>query len=372
MFYFLSNAPTMKMFLLVIYIVFLQQLVIAQAENMTSKQNEKTAVESYQFFISKGEEALDRQEFEKALDFYRKANELRSTDAFSIQMIKNLGNVIAVVTENEKKHSDLKRKAEINLSFDSAASALSQKKYSIAHSIYVHILTLNPVASQREFAMKRIDALELILQSAMTAKGSTSKGSQSNIAEQPVANHSNPMAEQSNSIDVKTKLDALQNQNNLKRRESDTNNFRSTTGEDQRFKTAAGLSKTNNAAHQKETKKNTEPVIVSGKQVATQKPNSRTYAIPKKSEIIKNGPQIKSNVKTSVPVKNPTIVTKSNYSYLMNEALKAINLKNYAVAKGFFQKILNLNDPQVDKNAIKLAIKSIDEVLGSRYKTPSH
>ncbi|GEO11229.1 tetratricopeptide repeat protein [Segetibacter aerophilus] len=349
-------------YLLLIQLLFIQQFLLAQNAKRNLKNTEKTSSEKYDTLLSKAELALENQELNKAKEYYKKALELRPGNTFPNQMIISIENSIATIAVNKKRDRDLARKAEINRALDSAGRAMDEGKWDASREIYLYVLSLSPVKSIEDFANHRINALNTSLGTPGLLRGANTSSVTETPTKQLEATRQTASAMEKNSLpDALIEGEAENTDKTINQeltKKSKTKKINMQVGNAYKYQ---DLSKTKSRTGQ-EKNRNASIKVSSA-------PTGSTKSLDNPSTPVGIPEKPNGSFKTgSVKQKNVDKGKGNNYGFLMNEALKAINLKKYVTARALFQQILTLNSPNVEKNSIRSVIRSIDEVLAKEGK----
>ncbi|MDQ6812623.1 MAG: hypothetical protein M3040_02610, partial [Bacteroidota bacterium] len=126
----------------------------------TSKATTEQVTAIYDSIIVKAGLAFGREDYDSASFYYRQAMDLKPSDTYATKMLKTVEVNKWQFADRQAKRQDLQRKALINTLMKDASTAIMDKNYDSARARYSRVLSLNPVASQREFAQQKIQAID--------------------------------------------------------------------------------------------------------------------------------------------------------------------------------------------------------------------
>ena len=174
--------------------LFLLQTIVVQGQKAEASKiiREQLVPTAYDSIISKAGLAFSREQFDSASLYYKQALILKPSDGYAVKMLKNVEVGKWELSQKQVKDLVLKRKAEINTLMKDALAAIISKNYDSARSKYSRVLTLDPVASQKEFAQQKIQGIDATL--AGTNKSSPEKVTPTNPVTNRVPTISAPMA----------------------------------------------------------------------------------------------------------------------------------------------------------------------------------
>jgi tetratricopeptide (TPR) repeat protein len=334
-------------------------LTVAQVIKTQLADQQITLREGYDSVISKAALAIDNQKFVKAKELYQIALALRPHDPFAFKMIKTVDNNLKALAEIEIRNNDLKRKADINTYLQNADAALTQKNLDTALTLYIHILSLHPIKSQEEFVIHRIKAIGQSLASSSKNKLIEDTLTKINYATSTEVStlQTSPVSAKNIyhdfSPDVFKKKIIISAQKNTSHNKQSFVLHRPTS------------SKASSEANMKQD----DVSIDKTKTIGLNRSSTNIESAITHKTIVSSPSSNKADANTRANIKDPVAAKKEKaYQLLMYSALKAINLKKYKEARNLYQKMININAPNVDKASIEVVIKSIDDVLAKDPK----
>ncbi|HEX8461781.1 MAG TPA: hypothetical protein VF623_10135, partial [Segetibacter sp.] len=157
------NSPKILNHVFLIILLLLSDVLLAQNIEIDTTTPPRIETNPYALVIEEAGIYLSKFEYDNARFYYQKALAIKPADNYATKMLRYIET--AIWGDNQKKIRDqeLKDKAEINALMSNAMTAILQKKYDTARSLYTRVLSLNPVKSQEEFARQKIATLDLTL-----------------------------------------------------------------------------------------------------------------------------------------------------------------------------------------------------------------
>jgi len=127
---------------------------------MRDKENQ----EKYDSAIAKATSFVEREEYEQAIDYYKRALLIKPDAKLPNTMLRYAESSIPAMAKRRQREKDLKRKAHIVELLDSALKATTYKNYADAKTLYQKVLSLGPSQTQADFSNKKIETIDYALE----------------------------------------------------------------------------------------------------------------------------------------------------------------------------------------------------------------
>ncbi len=130
---------------------------IIDNEKKQKEKEEKLNDEKFDNYIKQAKVLMKNEDYVKAIDIIKKALEIKPNENSAIQLLSDCENL-----QSEKLKEELIKKKEKNYSdtINLADNALKNKKYEIAHDLYIAALRIKP---NEKYPTKQIKKIETIL-----------------------------------------------------------------------------------------------------------------------------------------------------------------------------------------------------------------
>jgi len=134
------------------------------AKSATPKGVKNVLMDRADSAIAMGDSMLSAKDYKQSLEYYKEAHSLKPENAYAARMVANVESVLYDIAEKQKKTEELKLKAQINEYLDLANKAIVDKNWQTAKDLYLKILDLKPAPAQKDFALKKIETIDLELE----------------------------------------------------------------------------------------------------------------------------------------------------------------------------------------------------------------
>jgi hypothetical protein len=293
-------------------------------------------------------------------------------------MINYINENVFLIEQKRLRDRELKRKGQITRLLKDAQDAIIEKSYDSARFLYQRILTLSPTASQEDFAKKKILSLNLALglsqgqatNSDFAIKDTLSKENKdvlttTSIKTNPKTNLPVSSAAKSENTIMNSNSNVLTNPS---KKESIGDPVRRTISSENAA--APKASKTQKELVSKKTENAGLTIEKPDKKVTVKNSltaNSNKGLPEKKDKPV--SPSSASIQKKSPPdEKVASVKEQKNADVLLDDAVKALNLKDYKGARLLYQQVLATKTSAGKKDFARMVIKAIEEELKKESK----
>jgi hypothetical protein len=150
----------------ILFIIFLIVMPFKMifGQDMAGDTTETEADRKYDSVMAKAAKSFSDSSYDDAIAYYKEAGKLKPQESYPAKMIIYVEATSREVADKRKREDELKRKNQIQENLAKANTAILDKDWSLAKSLFNEILSLHPNKGDEDFAKSKIQAIDLELQ----------------------------------------------------------------------------------------------------------------------------------------------------------------------------------------------------------------